>query len=240
MAAGLELVSMNLWHDWLYAPLLNVLIYLYNGIAGQSLGVAVVFLTVLLRLALLPFTVASVRNESFYEKMNKKVDSIKKSFKNDPVLQRQEIREFLRHNRIHPWAKAIVMGVQVLVLVLLYQVFLGGINYSNTELYSWVSRPDFVNTIFLGFDIGARYTWFWPALVGAVLYLEIHFEQRGRMAVLMNSDLVYKYFFPLFSFFILYILPIAKSVFILTSLLFSIMMGLILRKIFHVKRPSID
>ncbi|MEK7211424.1 MAG: hypothetical protein AAB731_02225, partial [Patescibacteria group bacterium] len=64
---------MNLWHDWLYAPLLNVLIYLYNGIAGQSLGVAVVFLTVLLRLALLPFTVASVRNESFYEKMNKKV-----------------------------------------------------------------------------------------------------------------------------------------------------------------------
>jgi YidC/Oxa1 family membrane protein insertase len=232
---------MNIWHDFLYAPLLNVLIYLYNGIAGQNLGVAVIFLTIALRIALLPFTVASVRNEEVYEQMNKKVEVIKKAFKNDPVMQRQEIREFLRKNSIHPWAKAIVLGVQVLVLVLLYQVFLGGINYTKlTELYSWVVRPDFVNTGFLGFDIGERRSLLWPALVGIVLYFEIHFEQRKRKSTLLGSDIVYKYFFPFFSFLALYILPIAKSIFILTSLVFSITMGWTLRKIFHGREPAIN
>lgn len=232
---------MNIWQDLLYTPLLNVLIYLYNGIAGQNLGMAVVFLTLILRLVLLPFTVTSVRNEAFYEKLDKKVENIRKAFKNDPVLQKQEIRDFLHQNRIHPWAKAIVLGVQVLVLVLLYQVFLGGINYTKlTALYSWVQRPDFVNTNFLGWDIGLRYTYFWPVLVAAVLYLEIYFEQRKRKASLLNSDSVYRYFFPLLGFLTLFILPIAKSIFILTSLVFSLIMGWILRKIFNVKQPAID
>ena len=231
---------MNIWNDLLYTPLLNVLIYLYNGIAGQNLGLAVIFLTIALRLVLLPFTAASVRNEAFYEKLDKKVEGIKKAFKNDPVLQKQEIREFLHKNRINPWAKAVVLGVQVLVLVLLYQVFVGGINGKLNNLYSWVSRPDFVNTVFLGFDIGARCTIFWPAFVGVVLYLEIYFEQRERRASLLNPELVYRCLFPLFSFFALYILPIAKSIFILTSLIFSIIMGWVLRKLFRVKQPSID
>lgn len=232
---------MLIWNDWLYAPLLNALIYLYNGIAGQNLGVAVIFLTIILRIALLPFTVASVRNEGFYEKLDEQVKKIRRAFKNDPVLQKQEIRDFLHKNRIHPWAKAVVLGVQILVLVLLYQVFLGGINFNKLiELYPWISRPDFVNTNFLGWEIGERYTYFWPAIVAVVLYLEIYFEQRPRHGSLMNSDLVYRYFFPLISFLALYILPIAKSIFILTSLLFSLMMGWILRKIFNVKQPSID
>ena len=222
---------MNIWNDWLYAPLLNALIYLYNGIAGQNLGMAVIFLTIVLRFALLPFTVASVRNEAFYEKMDEKVEKIRRAFKNDPVLQKQEIRDFLHKNRIHPWSKAIVLGVQILVLILLYQVFLGGINGKLNELYSWVQRPDFIDTIFLGLDIGTRYNILWPAIVAAVLYLEIYFEQRPRRAALLNSDLVYRCIFPFFSFSALYILPIAKSIFILTSLLFSITMVWVLRKL---------
>ena len=39
----------HLWHDFLYTPLLNVLMYLYGGPAEENLGLAVVMLTVMLR-----------------------------------------------------------------------------------------------------------------------------------------------------------------------------------------------
>ena len=41
------------WHDYLYTPLLNFLIFLYSGPAFGNLGVAVIELTVLLRTVLL-------------------------------------------------------------------------------------------------------------------------------------------------------------------------------------------
>lgn len=209
------------WNEYLYRPVFNILIYFYNGIASQNLGVAVIYLTILLRLALLPFSVISVWKQGFYKKLSGEISKIALAHKNDPVLQNQEIREFLKAHRVNPWSKAIVLGVQALTLVLLYQVFLGGIRGNKfSELYSWVRRPDFVNINFLGFDIGAH-SLIWPAVVAVFLFVEISFEQRKKGTLVLNPDIVYKYFFPLFVFVTLYILPMVKSLFILTSLVFS-------------------
>lgn len=210
-----------LWHNFLYLPLLNTLIFLYNGPAFQNLGVAIIFLTLGIRFLLLPFSIISEFKEGLYKKLAHEANLIKQAYKDDPVLQKQEIRELLRKHKVSPWAKAIVLGVQAVVLVILYQVFIGGMKFSQPTFYSWVIAPDFVNTNFLGFDL-ARRSILWPFLVAAFLYLEIVWEQRLRRGFLMSSDLVYRFFFPLMSFIVLAVLPMAKSVFILTSLLFSV------------------
>lgn len=210
-----------LWNEYLYRPVFNILIYFYNTAASQNLGVAVIYLTILLRLVLLPFSVISVWKQGFYKKLSGEISKIALAHKNDPVLQNQEIREFLKAHRVNPWSKAIVLGVQALTLVLLYQVFMGGIRGNKlNELYGWVRHPDFVNTIFLSFDIGTR-SLIWPAIVAVFLFVEISIEQRRKGALVLNADIVYKYFFPLFVFATLYILPMVKSLFILTSLVFS-------------------
>ncbi|MBU4422064.1 YidC/Oxa1 family membrane protein insertase [Candidatus Parcubacteria bacterium] len=211
----------HIWTAYLFKPVFNILIYLYNEVSGQNLGIAVIYLTVLIRLLLLPFSVISVWRESFYKKISVKIEKIALAYKNDEVLQNQEIREFLKTHRINPWSKAIVLGVQALTLVLLYQVFLGGIKGTKLDLlYSWVERPDFVKTMFLGFDLGVR-SFIWPAIVAVVLFLEITMEQRKKRALLLNSDIVYKFFFPLAVFAFLSLLPMVKSLFVLTSLVFS-------------------
>jgi membrane protein insertase Oxa1/YidC/SpoIIIJ len=224
------------WHDFLYTPLLNVLIWLYNGPALGNLGVAIIYLTIAIRIVLLPFTVVSERSKILYEKLGEKIKKIEHDFKNDSIQRNEIIRQTMKEHRVSPWAKVVVLGVQALILVLLYQVFIGGINGKLGDLYSWVVRPDYINTIFLGFDLGKR-SLFWSGLVGIVLFLEIYFDHRGRK--LTKSDVVYQVAFPGAVLFALWILPMAKSVFILTSLFFSFIV-IAIEQMVRVKEKKVE
>lgn len=211
----------QIWHDVLYTPLLNVLIWLYNVPAFGNLGVAIIYLTIIIRVVLLPFTVVSERSKILYGKLSQKIDKISQDFKNDPIQKKEMIRKVMREHKVSPWAKVMVLGVQALILVLLYQVFIGGINGKLGDLYSWVTRPDFINTDFFGFDLGETKNLFWSGLVGAILFIEIFIDYRSKSTGLTKSEVAYMIFFPAACFFLLWILPIAKSIFILTSLCFS-------------------
>jgi len=106
------------------------------------------------------------RGKIIGEGLEQAVREIQRDFQNDPVKQRHFIRRYLKRNKVRPWAKAVVLGVQGLVLVLLYQVFIGGINTQEKIplLYSWMPRPDFINTQFFWFDVGQR-NYFLAAIV---------------------------------------------------------------------------
>lgn len=210
-----------LWQTYLYEPLLNLLIFIYDNFTNTSLGLAVIYLTIFLRLLLLPFAIISEKNKKVYGNLEKKVEMIMNDRYTDSIKKREIVRQLLRENRVSHWAKGIMLGVQVVVLVVLYQVFLGGINFHKIDsLYPWVYHPDYINTIFLGFDLGQR-SFYWSLVVAVILFLEIFIEQNKRKAMLQNSDVVYRYSFPAAAFLVLYFLPMVKSLFILTSLIFS-------------------
>ncbi len=211
----------QIWHDFLYTPLLNFLIWLYNGPAFGNLGVAIIYLTVIIRIVLLPLTVVSERSKILYERLTKKIEKIGHDFKNDQIQKKEMIRKVMREHKVSPWAKVMVLGVQALILVLLYQVFIGGINGKLGDLYFWVTHPDFINTVFFGFDLGETKNLFWSGAVGVILFLEIFIDYRSKPGGLTKSEVAYMIFFPAACFFVLWVLPIAKSIFILTSLCFS-------------------
>ena len=218
----------SIWHQYLFTPLLNVLIYLYNTIAFENLGLAVVYMTIGLRIVLIPFSVIAERNGFKYEKIQGDFTAIQKEFKNDPVERKERMRELMRANRIHPWASAVLLGFQLLTLVLLYQVFVGGMTGKLSALYPSVPRPDFINTMFLGLDIAVR-NYYAAGFVGLVLYWEVWRSQRKRKETLTVNDIVFRYAFPLMTFAILASLPSVKVIFILTAMGFGY--------IIHLFRP---
>jgi YidC/Oxa1 family membrane protein insertase len=213
-----------LWHDVLYQPLLNALIALYQYAAGENLGLAVIELTLAIRVLLLPFSIVSERKQALIEEISRKYAGIQKTFANDSVKQRAEVRKLLRTHRVNPWAKVVVLGVQILVFVLLYQVFLGGMDTRKfDDLYSFLRRPDFVNTDFLGFDVAVQNVW-WAVAVGVFLFAEIAVIQYQRRPLLHRRDVLYRYVFPIVSVLILMQLPMVKSIFVLTSMAFSVLL----------------
>jgi len=225
------------WHDALYTPLLNFLFFLYAGPAFGSLGVAIIELTVLLRLALLPFTILDERTRFRYEKLDKKLEAIERDYKADHVRRDERIRELLKEHKVSYWSKVVVLGVQLLVLVLLYQVFMGGLHFTaNDPLYSWVPAPTTVDTHFLGYDL-AGHDVVWPAVVAGLLFLQIYAEQRRRKHLLRRSDIVYQLVFPAFMLVVLMLLPSVKSLFVLVSMLFGMAIHVIRTVFFKVPVP---
>ncbi len=217
-----------IWQTYLFAPLLNFLIWLYNGPAYENLGVAVVYMTIALRLFLIPFSIVAEQNAFKYEKIQEDVALIQREFKDDPVARKEEMRTLLSANKIRPLASTILLLMQLLALVLLYQVFVGGMRGKLTALYPSVPRPDVINTKFLGLDIAVR-NYYAAGFVGLLLYWQIWRAQRTRKATLQVNDLIFRYAFPLFTFLILFSLPSVKTVFILTAIAFSY--------IIHLFRP---
>jgi YidC/Oxa1 family membrane protein insertase len=215
-----------LWANVFYAPLFNALIWLYNGPAEQHFGVAIILLTVALRILLLPLSILSERNKHIYAHVENEIKEIERAFKNDAEEMKERIRELLRKHHVSPWARTASLLLQGLVLVVLYQVFMAGIRMNNFEvLYPSVAAPDFVLTNFLGTDLGER-SWFWSLLVGVWLFVEISLEQRHHdKETITKADQFYRVAFPAFSFIVLYILPSSKSIFILTSMFFSLIIA---------------
>ena len=145
-----------IWNTFLYQPLFNVLIYFYNTVAHQNLGWAVVWLTISLRVVMLPLTIISEMNAGRHKKAEEEAVKVAASFKGDAVAQKEAFRKVMRTHRISPWAKATTLFIQALVLVLLYQVFIRGINGDKVFkiLYTFIDFPGKINTVFYGFEIG--------------------------------------------------------------------------------------
>ncbi|MFA6410580.1 MAG: YidC/Oxa1 family membrane protein insertase [Candidatus Buchananbacteria bacterium] len=217
----MEIISL-IWQQYLYIPLFNFLVWLYLNYSFDNLGISVIILTIILRLALLPFTILTERGKIISQRLRRDLEEIKKDFASDPVKRKLAVRQFLKKKRIRPWAKAIVLGVQGLVLVLLYQVFIGGIN-TETKLhllYPGISRPDFINTNFLWFNINER-DLVMAAVVAGYVFAQFLIKAFDKSHGSNKKEHIYALIFPSFVFLILAILPSVKSIFILTSLIFS-------------------
>jgi hypothetical protein len=214
----------SFWFVYLYQPLLNVLIIIYNTIANQNMGWAVVWLTIFLRIALLPLTIIAEFTELRRQKAVAEADKALVAFKGDRVAQREEARKIMRRYHISPWAKVLTLGIQLLVLILLYQVFIGGINGQRFVkiLYANVDLPGTINTTFYGTNIGMHHNVLWAGIAALYLLVGIYLEhRRGGHKHWEQAEVFYLVTFPVFTFLVLWYLPMVKSLFILTTMLFS-------------------
>jgi YidC/Oxa1 family membrane protein insertase len=221
------------WHQFFFEPLFNLLIWIYNNWANNNFGWAVVYLTLLLRFALLPLTVVNARNQAQNQGLEEEIEQIEQDFKDDPVLKKQKIRELLKEKKIRPWAKATSLAIQTLVLILLYEVFLQGVTGEKIAefLYPSVRFPGEINNTFFGFDLSATGNWIWAGIVGAWLFVENYIDKKQSDQIEKN-DVIFLIAFPGSVFVVLWWLPAVKALFIFTSILFSFIVGKLTQKIF--------
>ncbi len=225
------------WFTFLYQPLFNGLIWIYNNIAHQNLGWAVVWLTIILRVILLPLTIISERNAIKEEKAEAEAAAAAESFKTDRVAQQEAIRAIIKKNKISPWAKVLSLGIQILVFLLLYQVFMRGIigNQVARILYSFVEYPGKLNLDFYGFAVGEVNNIVWAGVCAIYLFVSIYIEHHDKKHW-QGSEVVFLFLFPIFTYLLLWWLPMVKSLFILTTMVFSDIIHGIRLALFPIKK----
>lgn len=135
----------------LHEPLLNALVFLYQTVAFESFGLAIILLTVIIRIILFPIFQKSVRHQSAIQKIQPELKKIQELHKEDKAKQAEAMMALYKNNNINPFSGILLLLVQLPVLIALLQIFRGQLTpESLSGLYDFISAPQNLNTNFLG------------------------------------------------------------------------------------------
>lgn len=140
----------QLWQDIFYRPLFNLLVYLYN-LAGGDMGLAIIGLTVLIKLILFPLSHQSLKSQRALQQLQPKVEELKAKFKDQKDKLAQELMQLYQRERVSPLSSCLPILIQLPFLIALYQVFRSGLNSGSLELlYGFVTNPGHLNDSLFG------------------------------------------------------------------------------------------
>lgn len=135
-----------------YQPIFNLLVWLYNIIPGHDIGLAIIVLTLLVRLVLLPFTMQSLKSQKALQALQPKIQELKEKYKGEKDKLAKATMELYSKEKVNPMASCLPLIVQLPIFIALYQVLMAGLAGQKMELlYSFVARPDSIHSMFLGF-----------------------------------------------------------------------------------------
>jgi len=141
----------ELFNTLLYVPLLNALVLLYKHIAFEDLGVAVILLTVLVRLVFWPLFYKAMLSQAVMQKIQPEIKRIQKTHKDDKAKQAELLMGVYKAHNINPFSGLLLIGIQLPIIFALYRVFLKGFSEESLlQLYSFVPYIPEVNQQFLG------------------------------------------------------------------------------------------
>ncbi|MAF13503.1 MAG: hypothetical protein CMI53_01245 [Parcubacteria group bacterium] len=142
----------ELFNTFLVVPLLNLLVFFYNVIPGQDLGVAIIFLTVAIKLALYPLSHQSIKSQKALQDLQPKMEAIKKQFKNDKERLAKEMMALYKSEKVNPLSSCLPLLIQLPFLIAVFHVFRTGVDSASLDLlYSFVANPGELNPIAFGF-----------------------------------------------------------------------------------------
>lgn len=228
----------SIFHSFLYQPLFNFLVLLYNFIPGRDFGFTIIVLTILVKFLLYPLGAKAIKSQRAFLKVQPIIKEIQEKYKDDKEKQVKEIMDTYKREKINPFSSLTTLLFQVPVLIALYWVFWQGFQPSQMiYLYNFIPNPGLINPFFLGIINLSQ-----PNLYFAVLAAVLQFIQAKTAVVKEKTDKGKKsdiskmmqkqmeYFLPFFTLIILFKLPSAIGLYWIVNTLFTIAQQYILTK----------
>jgi YidC/Oxa1 family membrane protein insertase len=172
---------MAVWYLIIANPVLNVLVALTN-LLGGSFGVAIIALTVIVRLISWPLTKRQLNSTKAMQEMQPKVQELQKKYgKNQQKLQ-QEMMKLYKEAGINPLGCIWPMLIQLPIWIALYQAIMSALATTPESLlglaqrlYSWgiVNQAIPLSSRFLWLDLGQPDPYFILAIiVGGTMWVQ--------------------------------------------------------------------
>lgn len=224
----------NIWNTFLYQPLLNALAFLVSVIPGGDVGVAVIVLTVLVKVILFPLSQKSIEGQAEMNILAPELKKIKESGASKEEQARQTFDLYKKH-KVNPFSGCLLVLIQIPIIFALYYVFYKGINFQSGHLYSFIHAPEHANMMFLGLlDISIKSLPL-AILAGVSQYLQAHYMPKPATSDNKNGSTPsfaesfaksmqtqMKYVFPFVVAFIAYSISGAVALYWITSNLFMV------------------
>lgn len=166
------------WFYFLTKPLFYFLEYL-NGLIG-NLGIAILVMTVLFKLALFPLANKSYRSMSRMKLLQPKMEQLKARYGNDKMRLNQELMDLYKKENANPMSGCLPILIQAPVFFCLYKVLFVTLEMRHAPFYGWIndlSAPD-PTSLFNLFGLlpftppSFLMIGLWPIIMGLTMFLQ--------------------------------------------------------------------
>ena len=125
----------NFW--FLTRPIFTFLEFIFREVG--NFGVAILLLTVSVRLIFFPLANKSYESMTKMKKVQPLMEDIKKRYKDDPAKQQQEIMALYQREKINPVAGCLPLLLQIPVFFALYKVLTVTIEMRHAPFFGWIN-----------------------------------------------------------------------------------------------------
>lgn len=167
------------WYYFLTKPFFFIL-KSFNDLLGNY-GLAILAITILIKLAMLPLATKSYKAMAKIKKFQPEIEKIRKKNKDNKMQMNKEMMEFYKKEQVNPASGCLPMLIQIPVFFSLYKVLFITIDMRHQPFYGWIkdlSAPD-PTSIFnlfglLPFEINGGFLMIgiWPILMGLTMILQ--------------------------------------------------------------------
>ena len=142
-----------LFHTFFYTPIYNLLVFLATYIPGGDIGIAIILVTIIVKIILLPLTIGMARTQKAMKKVEPHLKKLKEVHKDDKEKQAREMMALYKEHNIKPFSSFILIFIQLPIILALYWVFKNQSlpNIDPSLLYSFLHITEaHTTTLFLG------------------------------------------------------------------------------------------
>jgi YidC/Oxa1 family membrane protein insertase len=127
--------------DWgklffLTKPFFQVLDFFFKHVG--NFGIAILIMTLAVRLALFPLANKSYESMSKMRKLQEPMNAIKEKYKDDPAKQQQETMALYQREKVNPMLGCLPILVQIPVFLAFYKVLSTTIEMRHAPFFGWI------------------------------------------------------------------------------------------------------
>ncbi|HYC44247.1 MAG TPA: membrane protein insertase YidC [Burkholderiales bacterium] len=199
LAPGLDLSVDYGWLTIIASPLFWLLKWFYGWVGNW--GVAIILLTVVIKLIFYPLSEASYRSMAKMRVLAPKLQRLKEQYGEDRQRMQQAMMELYKTEKINPLGGCLPIIVQIPVFIALYWVLLASVELRHAPFMLWIddlSRPDTLFGVWFGMPVGLL-----PILMGATMIIQTKLNpeppdpvQAKVMKIMPIAFSVFFFFFP--------------------------------------------
>jgi YidC/Oxa1 family membrane protein insertase len=139
------------WFGVVAQPLLVLLLW-FHSVVGNY-GVAVILVTVLIKLLFWPITHKGMKSMKGMQKLQPKLAALREKYKDDKERMAQEQMKLYQTYKINPLGGCLPMVLQIPVFFALYRVLMQAIELRHAPFMGWITDLSAPERLAVGFDI---------------------------------------------------------------------------------------
>ena len=143
---------LSFFHAVLYVPIYNLLIFFVDVIPSGDVGIAVIIVTVIVKIIVAPFSISAVKTQRRMKFLEPQMKEIKEKYKDNKEKQATETFALYKNNGVKPFSSIFASFLQLPIIISLYLVFRHEqlLAPNASLIYHFVSFPTHISPLFLG------------------------------------------------------------------------------------------